>query len=366
MADQFQLRLGDGAPGAPGLTDDLVAVEVEENADLPGAVQLTLRVCVEGPPGAEDLTWVGDARLGPYARIAVIATPDGGKPACIFDGYVLSHKLHVDPGTTAAELRVWGQDVTCLMNLEQVVKPWTQSDAAIANAIFDDHGITPATGNLPDDAPEHPEDVRPLMQRATDAEFLRDRARRNGKLFRVCCGETAGKNTGYFQKPDLAGAAVATLVLNPPGEANVDALDLAWDVARPTEVLADVLLAAKEPDAGGATESGLDKLDQRELAAFAGADHAMQARLTAVTDSVAELKLRSAALLREAAWFVTCEGETDLARLGHVLRVATVVQVNGAGRMHSGKYFVWSVRHTITAAGHRMRFVLVRNAVGRA
>jgi hypothetical protein len=43
--------------------------------------------------------------------------------------------------------------------------------------------------------------------------------------------------------------------------------------------------------------------------------------------------------------------------------VGKLAQVNGAGRIHSGKYFVWSVRHTITADSHRMRFVLVRNAV---
>jgi hypothetical protein len=43
-----------------------------------------------------------------------------------------------------------------------------------------------------------------------------------------------------------------------------------------------------------------------------------------------------------------------------------IVQVDGAGQLHSGKYFVWSVRHSITAAAHRVRFVLVRNAVGKA
>jgi hypothetical protein len=41
-----------------------------------------------------------------------------------------------------------------------------------------------------------------------------------------------------------------------------------------------------------------------------------------------------------------------------------VVAVEGAGNLHSGKWFVWSVRHTFTAESHRMRFRLVRNAVG--
>ena len=40
--------------------------------------------------------------------------------------------------------------------------------------------------------------------------------------------------------------------------------------------------------------------------------------------------------------------------------------MNGAGSLNSGKYFVWSVRHTIDKDSHRMKFVLVRNAVGRS
>ncbi len=92
----------------------------------------------------------------------------------------------------------------------------------------------------------------------------------------------------------------------------------------------------------------------------------MNTRLTAVVEDAGELVGRAEALLREAAWFVKCEGEADLNRLGVVLRVGMIVQVNGAGRLHSGKYFVWSVRHTVSAESHRMRFVLVRNAVGGA
>ena len=74
----------------------------------------------------------------------------------------------------------------------------------------------------------------------------------------------------------------------------------------------------------------------------------MEARLTATADSVADLRQRASSLLREAGWFVRCQGEVELASLEGVLRVATVVQINGAGKLHSGKYFVWSVRHTIT------------------
>jgi hypothetical protein len=69
-------------------------------------------------------------------------------------------------------------------------------------------------------------------------------------------------------------------------------------------------------------------------------------------------------MVREAGWFVRCEGEADAYRLQAILRVGTVVMVNGAGGLNSGKYFVWSVRHTIDKQSHRMKFVLVRNAIG--
>ena len=46
-------------------------LEVEENADLPGAISLQLPVAAEDG----ELTWVGDSRIAPYANIAVVATP---------------------------------------------------------------------------------------------------------------------------------------------------------------------------------------------------------------------------------------------------------------------------------------------------
>jgi hypothetical protein len=369
MADTFEVMFGEPAePASPEFYDLVSSVEVEENADLPGAVQITMPIAVEGAPGFEDVTLVGDDRFKPYARIAVVATPEGQSGARIFDGHVLSHRIHLDPGT-AATLQVWGQDASCLMNLTEVVKPWNEkTDGEAANEIFDQYGFAHPEANLQDDSPKHTEGRHALMQRATDAQFLRDRALRGGKLFRVCFDDVTGRNTGYFIKPDLTATPTVTLTLNPqpPEAANVKALVFEWDVARPTQVFANVLVDRKDAEKGDASDSGLQPLDSRSLADFTGSDHVMQARLTTAAGSAEELKQRAAALLREAGWFVRCEGETDLARLKALLRVGTIAQIDGAGQLHSGNYFVWSVRHTITAECHRMRFVLVRNAVGAA
>jgi hypothetical protein len=90
----------------------------------------------------------------------------------------------------------------------------------------------------------------------------------------------------------------------------------------------------------------------------------MSVMLTAPVDAAEELTLRAESVLREAGWFVRCEGQADVARLNAILRVGTIVQINGAGSLNSGKYFVWSVHHTIDKQSHKMKVVLVRNAVG--
>jgi phage protein D len=362
MASTFQLVL-DGTSADDDLYSALSSLEVEENADLPGAIQLNLPV---SRTASGDLTYVSDTRFKPLANLAVVATPEGKSSECIFDGYVLSHKLHLETGTTASTLQVWGQDASWLMNLEEKVKEWVDvTDADVANAIFDDYGITPSPDNTNDDSPSHTEDGHSLMQRASDIQFLRNLARRNGKLCRVVCTDKPGKRTGYFVKPKLDGDPVITLTLNDPEAWTVDALDIDWEVTRPTAVKASQALFNDDDEDGVSADtsvSGLDLLDARGLADFSGKP--MTVLLTAPVDESGELTLRAQSLLREAGWFVHCEGEADVSRLHAVLRVGTIVQIEGIGSLHSGKYYVWSVRHTITAEAHKMKFVFVRNAIG--
>jgi hypothetical protein len=147
----------------------------------------------------------------------------------------------------------------------------------------------------------------------------------------------------------------------------VSALELRWDATLPTAVVARQALFTDGDEDGmsaDTSDTGLPQLADRGLADFTGKP--MTVLLAAPVDDGGELTLRAHSLLRESAWFVRCEGETDVARLGIVLRAGAVVRIDGIGPLHSGRYLVWSVRHTITADAHKMKFVLVRNAVGPA
>jgi phage protein D len=362
MASTFQLLLN-GTPANDDFYNNITSLEVEENIDLPGAIQLILPV---NNTGDGELTLVNDDRLQPFANLAVVATHENQLDECIFDGYILAHKLHLETGTTNANLQVWGQDASWLMNLEEKVREWVDiTDASVANTIFNEYGITPSPDNTEDDSPSHTEDGYSLMQRASDIQFIRNLARRNGKLCRVACKNQPGQRIGYFTKPKLDDDAVVTLTLNDPEAWNVNALDFDWDVTRPSAVKTSQALFNDSNEDGitvDTNDSGLALLDERGLADFA--EKQVKVLLTTAVDNALELSLRAQSLLREASWFVRCEGEADVSRLNAVLRVGTVVQIAGVGNLNSGKYYVWSVRHTLTTDSHKMKFVLVRNAVG--
>jgi phage protein D len=390
MPGTYQILLN-GKPADQNLYTAVTSVEVEESMDLPGAVQLTVPIARSSDG---DLVYASDGPLGPLVNLAVVATLSGGgaagrmsglagamgatlsgastvsKTQCIFDGYVLSHKIHLETGTTNSTLVVWGQDASWLMNLTEKVREWVDmTDADVADAIFSDkgYGITPSDQNTADDSPSHTEAGHSLMQRASDIQFLRTLARRNGKVCRIACADKPGKRIGFFAKPKLDGDPVVTLTLNDPQNWTVASLDLEWDATRPTSIVArQALFSDSDPNGVSAdtSDSGFPLLGKRGLADFTGKP--MTVLLAAPVDDAGELTLRAQSVLRESAWFARCEGSSDAERLGVILRAGMVIAISGIGALHSGRYLVWSVRHTITPDAHSMRFVLVRNAVGAA
>ncbi len=384
MASSYSLLLS-GQPADSTLYTLIAAVEVEESMDMPAAVQITLPVSRDS---GGDLTYVADPRFAPFATVAVVASaggsgasgvssalasPLGGGAApsatqCIFDGYVLSQKVHLETGITNASIAVWGQDASWLMNQTEKTREWVDvTDADVASSIFGDYGITPSDQNSQDDSPSHTEDTHSLMQRGSDIAFLRLLARRTGKACRIACADKPGERTGYFARPKLDGDPAVTVTLNDPTNWTVRMLDLEWDATRPTAVVARTTLFS-DSDASGTSadtsDSGLSPLGDKGLAAFTG--QTTTVLLAAAADSAGEHTQRAQAVLREAGWFARCEGEADAERLGVVLRAGTLVALAGIGGLYSGNWIVWTVRHRLTQEAHKMTFTMLRNATGTA
>jgi hypothetical protein len=284
---------------------------------------------------------------------------------CIFDGYILSWRLHFDRATTASTLEVWAQDASWLMNLDDKVHEWPgYTNGQVANEIFSSYRFATDAANTDSDSPSHQTAEHSLFQRATDLQFLRGLARRDGRVCRVSCTDRPGTRTGYFARPSVEVPPAAVITLLDPDRWNVDILDLDWDVMRPTEVKSSQVSITNPDDnsvSGDAQSSGLRTLDAIDLATYA--TRSSSQRLTATAD-VAELSQRTAAVLAESGWFMRCQGESNAERLGTILRAGSVAEVDGAGSLHSGNWYVWSVHHRVTTNDYRMRFTLVRNAVG--
>ena len=363
MPGSFDLLVGGTA--VTDFDTTLLDLEIEENLDMPGAFRVTLpvKVTAEG-----DYDTPSDLRFGPMSNIAVTAQASDGQTHCLIDGYVLSQEIHLDAAAAASTLKISGQDASWLMNMTETVREWADvTDGAAANTIFGNYGFTPDPKNLDDDSSAHTSDTASLMQRASDAQFLRDLARKNGKFFRVFCTDMPGVRTGAFVSPAVDGEPAVTLTLNPQDKANIGPLDLSWDIMRPSSINAQQLLytdASGDPASGDSTDSGLAPLDASGLSAFA--TQPVASLLTTQAVDAGTLAQRARSVLRDAGWFVRCQGSTDTSRLGAILRAGTIVEVEAAGALHSGKYLVWSVRHHITANAHEMTFVLMRNAVGAA
>ena len=363
MPSSFDLLAG-GMP-VTDFDSSLLDVEIEENVDMPGAFRLSLPVKVSADG---DYDTPSDPRFGPMSNIAVTAQAADGQAHCLIDGYVLAQEVHLDAAAAASTVRISGQDSSWLMNMSEKVREWADvTDAAAANSIFGDYGFTPDPRNFDEDSAAHTADTASLMQRASDAQFLRELARRSGKFFRVFCTDTPGVRTGAFVAPSVDGDPAVTLTLNPSDEANVGPLGVSWDIMRPTSVTAQQLLftdSSGEPSGGETSDSGIADLDSSGLSEFAQQPVSALLATPAVDSGTLEQRARS--VVREAGWFVRCEGSTDTGRLGAILRAGTIAEVEAAGSLHSGKYLVWSVRHHITAGTHEMKFVLMRNAVGGA
>ena len=230
----YQVLLG-GKPAPKEFYPDIARLEVEENADLPDAICLELTVAAQGG----ELTWVGDKRVGPYANIAVVITPDGADPQCVFDGYVLGHKVRVPAGPTGATVEVYGQDTGVLMGLTETVREWSgKTDSQVAAEVFD--GTMSPRPRRTTSSPRRrtPSRVtRSCSERPTWTSFAGSPAAPDagsGCTARARLGE----RIGYFAPPDLDAHPVVTIDLNDRTRSSTPVLEFSWDVVRPTKVAA--------------------------------------------------------------------------------------------------------------------------------
>jgi phage protein D len=346
------------AVAVDGTPDDLLAgagvVEVEERLGEASRFRLGFALDI----GDGDLPLLLDERVGPGSEVSVLV-PSNGTTHCLVKGPVHGQRIHLVHGGAGSTVQVWGSDGTVAMDREaRSVVHANVTDSDAVTSILAGYGFVP---DVEPTAGRHLEAKHTLVQRESDLRFVRRLARRNGLLFWLT-SNALGIDTAHFKRPELSGDPERTVRINLDG-ANVDSLDLTWDVERPTSVEGAQLDVNSKQDLDGAVSaSPLEAMAGDDLASITGDTRSVF--LAAPADDAGDLQARGEGALIEAGWFVRVRCTTTLAGLGDVARAHTVAMLRGAGSRHSGRYLVAGVHHTIDPTGHRMDLDLVRNAWG--
>ncbi|MDB5946980.1 MAG: hypothetical protein JWQ33_2006 [Ramlibacter sp.] len=304
-----------------------------------------------------DLPLLKEGRLGPEAEIA-LQVRDGDGPAVLVRGPVTRQRISVLTGGEGSVLEVIGADATVVLAREPKVHVWpSTTDAAAITELLAAAGLAPKV-DLPSTV-VHVEARNALVQREPDLHLIRRLARRNGCWLWLEYDPVTAVPTAHVQRPPV-NLPVALKFHLAGADRNIDEATIEWDVER--VVAAD----ADGRDVFGATdmEGAVDRSPLTGLANQALADivaKPRKARLSVATDDAGDLLVRSEAALIEDGWFVRATLRTRARVLKRVVRAPSVVELNGAGSRHSGKYVVARVAHRIDDDDHWMDVTLVRN-----
>jgi hypothetical protein len=304
-----------------------------------------------------DLPMLNEDRTGPESELA-IRVPSGDAMEILVKGPVTQQRIELLTGGEGSSVEVHGADMTVALARESKVRVWpSTTDAAAVMEILGAHALTPDVV-LPSTV-VHVETKNALTQRETDLAFVRRIARRNGCWFWLSYDPLIGLPTAHVKRPPVESPATIRLVLNGEGR-NLESASIHWDVERTVSATATSLDVGTLQEMNGDVE----RSPVTGLAAQALADivpTVRKSQLTIPVDDAGDLIVRGEAALIDAGWFVTATVAVKYSVLKQVLRAHSVIQLDGVGTRHSGKYLVARVEHLIDADDHVMHATLIRN-----
>lgn len=365
MADWFYKILIEGEPVEEGLYEDAEIV-VEDNVAF--ADVFTIRLSTSQLDSGE-WQYLDDERFSLFNEVTIKAGFTNGVNEVLIKGYITQLRTNIDACEGKSYLEIHGMGPTVLMNLEEKVIAWkNKKDSEIAYEIFNAYGFKPETE---DTVTFHKENDCFVMQKGTDIQFLSSLAQRNGFECYVEADQS-GKFTGYFRKPLLDKSPQKDLSIHFGTDSNLVYFRSRVDSLRPLEVgAAQIDIEKKEIKSELVESSSLNKLGKYDL------QDLIKSKLSSLVtprDSLSKILLKNQqdsellksaaqAVIDEGSWFVTVEGEINSEAYESILKAKRTVLVKGAGKVHSGKYYVTKVSYILTKEKYVQKFEARRNAL---
>ena len=390
MADKtYQIAFG-GTPVDQDFYGDVLSLRVEESVSAANLFQLQLATQL-----TDDGTWryVDDDRFALFSKVSIkigfsgggglagalgaLATAlgvGGGNDGLIpvFDGYVTA--VHFDVGSEPgnSSILVSGMDTSVLMSLEEKIAVWKDmSDSEIIQQIVGGYGVDVKADPT---TTVHQENDTVVVQRASDIQFVRELAQRNGLEFYFETDQASGNVTAYFRAPQLNGTPQPDLAIQFGDHSNLQSFSARLLGQRPLSVkLAQIDVAANSVNTVQVDQMQLAKLGDKDAGVLVGTPldslvspkdaQAQMLLLGSAASDLGELQTLAQAVRDEAGWLITAQGEVNSEAYQNVLRPHRVVLVKGASKAYSGKYYVTRVAHEMKGDGsYTQSFEARRNA----
>ena len=336
-----------------GLTQQISSVEVYEKIDQNTSFKLNFMVDICD----EDIARSLEADTDPAKILSVLVKSEDAL-VCLVKGPVTQKEAHLQHGGAGSWIHVEGEDTA--YNMDHVTNfqvSASATDADLVSEIISRNNMVADVEATPEST--HNEENHSFVQRETDLSLIRSLARRNGFHFWTTYSD-AGLATGHFRSRSLDSEPVANLIVNLENN-NMDALRISSDSRRPFQTTGQQLDLRTKNTIGGTVTLDDPALGTSGLASIAGS-YTQSVHLAPTVDDAGAMQARSRGALRDAQWFINATCRTSLHRLCKIIRNHTIVNVQGAGTRHSGKYYVTGVKHIINAASHVMELELARNA----
>lgn len=348
------------APLPPPFSTALAEIEVDTTVDGAAAFRLHFDLS-RNMIGDFDVLAIDIFR--PLVPIRISVSMGLGLPQCLINGYVKDAKLSVSNTPGRSTLEVSGMDALgTLMGLIQLPFIWPcLPDSEVVRAIFARYAVAPTFV-----APTPP--MRTVVdttttQHAKDDAYVRQLAQRNAYECYIQPDPIVGIDQAHFHPALTFVPPQGVLSIDFGSQTNLNSFSVDYQMLQPTTVVGvSVEPKSRVPipvigilgfEPPMALEPALLRILPPPIETFEVND----------TTNPAEAYMNAIGKVTERARAVRANGEVDGVKYARPLLPGLPVAVRGAGREHSGLYYVTSVSHRISKAGYTQNFHAVRNAV---
>lgn len=344
-------------------------LEVDERADDVSSFSMTL----DQAPGDGDWTALADGRFQLLHRITIgfgLGEQTSNAPATkdvVFDGYITAVEpvFGVDRMSDSS-LELSGLDASCVMHLEERQRRFEgMADSDIVKQIYGEYGFATPGDTIEATKPVRDASRGTMLQRGTDADFIRMLARRNG--FEAYVERAAGpvkdgaaaaaECNGHFHRPRPDQTVQPTLALTPHQAPTLIEMRARWESHRPAEIRADHIdertrrirsATIAQPRFPRMGKTGRGDIIKSRLAAIAPKRADLVPTGLAYVDvphDETEVGNLAWSDFLAADWLVAATARVRAAMYPQILRARRPVDVQGAGKLLDGTWYIKSVRH---------------------